>query len=109
MLRALRAPSGCIARMCRAIPTSPTSAKARDLRHGCFWHGHDCRARRAHAQGQRRYWRAKIARNRARDEANASKLAALGWRSLTVWECEIKDVGVLEKRLREFLLSNTGK
>jgi len=34
----------------------------------------------------------------------ASKaLRDLGWDVLTIWECEIKDRGVLAKRLRDFL------
>jgi DNA mismatch endonuclease, patch repair protein len=72
--------------------------------HGCFWHGHDCargaRAPKANAD----YWRAKIARNRARDEANRLRLAELGWRALAIWECELKDKDALEKKLRAFLL-----
>ncbi len=53
--------------------------------HGCFWHGHDCpRGARA-------------------PKANAEKLSELGWSALTVWECELKDLGELERRLRAFL------
>ncbi len=59
--------------------------------HGCFWHGHDCargaRAPKANAE----YWRAKIARNRARDARNVAALEALGWRVLIVPECALKD------------------
>lgn len=73
--------------------------------HGCFWHGHDCargaRAPKANAD----YWREKIARNRARDEAYRVRLAEQGWRALTVWECELKDRDALEKKLRDFLLN----
>jgi DNA mismatch endonuclease, patch repair protein len=71
--------------------------------HGCFWHGHDCprgaRAPKANAA----YWRAKIERNRARDDKNLAALAALGYRALIVWECELKDRAATESRLREFL------
>lgn len=71
--------------------------------HGCFWHGHDCargaRAPKANAD----YWRAKIARNVARDAGYRDRLAALGWRALVVWECELKDKAALTRRLREFL------
>lgn len=71
--------------------------------HGCFWHGHDCprgaRAPKANAE----YWRAKIARNRARDARNLEALAARGWRALVVWECELADMAALETRLRAFL------
>lgn len=72
--------------------------------HGCFWHGHDCargaRAPKANAD----YWRGKIARNVVRDACNLEALAALGWRSLTVWECELRDCAALEMKLRDFLL-----
>ena len=68
--------------------------------HGCFWHGHDC-ARGARVPKQNRaYWEAKVGRNRARDAANLERLQALGWRILTVWECELKDPAALEARLR---------
>ncbi len=67
--------------------------------HGCFWHGHDCkrgaRAPRANAD----YWRAKIARNRARDQAALEALAAEGWTALVVWECELRDEPAVAARL----------
>jgi DNA mismatch endonuclease (patch repair protein) len=71
--------------------------------HGCFWHGHDCargaRAPKANAE----YWRAKIGRNRARDARCEQELAALGWRVLVVWECELKAPDAVEQELRLFL------
>ena len=36
--------------------------------HGCFWHGHDCARGARMPKANADYWRAKIARNRARDE-----------------------------------------
>lgn len=71
--------------------------------HGCFWHGHDCTRGARTPKANADYWRAKIARNRARDAAHMARLAALGWRALTVWECELKDKSGLEKKLRDFL------
>ncbi len=71
--------------------------------HGCFWHGHDC-ARGARVPKQNRaYWEGKVGRNRARDAASLEKLEALGWRALTVWECELKDPAALEARLKAAL------
>ena len=35
--------------------------------HGCFWHGHDCARGARMPKTNTDYWRAKIARNRARD------------------------------------------
>jgi len=72
--------------------------------HGCFWHGHDCARGARMPKANADYWRAKIARNRARDEAHRARLAELGWRALTVWECELKDRDALERKLREFVL-----
>lgn len=54
---------------------------------GCFWHGHEgCRL--ARMPGTRtEFWKAKIQRNRSRDERSRLELDRLGWRHLTVWEC----------------------
>ena len=56
--------------------------------HGCFWHGHNCKRGARSPKTNGAYWRAKIGRNKARDEKNAAALEALGWRVVTVWECE---------------------
>jgi len=67
--------------------------------HGCFWHGHDCpRGARAPKQNAA-YWQAKIDRNRARDARNLVALEALGWRTLVLYECELKDEPALRARL----------
>jgi DNA mismatch endonuclease (patch repair protein) len=71
--------------------------------HGCFWHGHDCPRGARAPKDNAAYWRAKIGRNRARDAANLEALAALGWRTLVVYECALKDHAALDRRLREAL------
>lgn len=58
--------------------------------HGCFWHGHDCPRGARIPKTNTAYWTAKIARNQARDAAAIEALAALGWRSVVVWECALK-------------------
>jgi DNA mismatch endonuclease, patch repair protein len=63
--------------------------------HGCFWHGHECRAGRP-ASSNVSYWLPKIAQNRARDERKTAELVALGWRVMTVWECQTKGPGVAD-------------
>jgi DNA mismatch endonuclease (patch repair protein) len=70
--------------------------------HGCFWHGHDCARGARMPKANAAYWRAKIARNRARDAASTQALEADGWRVLTVWECELKRDD-LPDRLSAFL------
>lgn len=71
--------------------------------HGCFWHGHDC-ARGARVPVQNReYWTRKVARNMERDRKTQAALESLGWKSLVVWECEIKDQDRMRRVLRRFL------
>jgi DNA mismatch endonuclease, patch repair protein len=71
--------------------------------HGCFWHGHDCARGARMPKTNADYWRAKIDRNRARDERTLAALAAMGWRTLVVFECELRDVSGLRGRLEEAL------
>jgi DNA mismatch endonuclease (patch repair protein) len=71
--------------------------------HGCFWHGHDCARGARQPKANADYWTAKIARNRTRDEKNLAALAASGWRAKVVWECELKEIGKVERTLRRFL------
>ncbi|HSV01789.1 MAG TPA: DNA mismatch endonuclease Vsr [Phenylobacterium sp.] len=78
--------------------------------HGCFWHGHDCARGARVPKGNRDYWVAKVARNRARDAWSRSALDAAGWRVEVVWECELKDAAGLRERLAELLSpGNTGE
>ena len=71
--------------------------------HGCFWHGHDCARGARVPKANRDYWIAKVARNRARDEAAREALTGSGWRVETLWECELKDEGAVTARLEDLL------
>lgn len=75
--------------------------KAIILVHGCFWHQHSCRLGRTPRNNQR-YWVPKLAGNAARDRVVCRKLRELGWRVMTVWECQVKKPS-LAKRLERFL------
>ncbi len=70
--------------------------------HGCFWHAHSCKYGRA-PKSRQDYWLPKLQRNQERDAENRAELAALGWEVLTLWECELKDLGGLADRLEAFL------
>ena len=71
--------------------------------HGCFWHGHGCARGAREPKTNADYWRAKIARNRARDEAARAALIAGGWRVETLGECETRDATALSERLTRIL------
>ena len=104
LVRKLLTELGVRYRLHRAdLPSKPDIVMARRklviLIHGCFWHGHDC-ARGARIPKQNTdYWLAKVRRNRARDADTTARLTALGWRVETIWECEMKDLAALKRRL----------
>ncbi len=66
--------------------------------HGCFWHGHEVDGHIPHSNSE--YWRKKIERNQRRDERNKIELKKLGWRVMTIWECQLK-LAVREQTLLE--------
>jgi DNA mismatch endonuclease (patch repair protein) len=75
--------------------------------HGCFWHNHEgCPHARIPATGYP--WAAKFVRNRARDFRVRAELAALGWRTLWIWErafigAGALAVGELDRRIAAFI------
>ena len=71
--------------------------------HGCFWHGHEGCRRAAIPATRKEFWHTKISGNKARDKRNIAALENLGYRCLTVWQCEIKDTELLRQRLAAFL------
>jgi DNA mismatch endonuclease (patch repair protein) len=91
----------------RDLPGSPDlvfrSRKKVIFVHGCFWHGHRGCKTANKPKSRTQYWDEKFTRNKQRDARNQRALKALGWRSLVVWECELKDSVSLRRRLRIFL------
>jgi DNA mismatch endonuclease, patch repair protein len=70
--------------------------------HGCFWHWHGCAKGQA-PKSRLEYWAPKLQANRERDAAQVRALEGLGWRVLTVWQCETRDPEALMGRLKRFL------
>ena len=57
---------------------------------GCFWHGHEGCKYYTIPKTNTEFWVAKIRRNQERDLTVQHELAAMGWHSITIWECELK-------------------
>lgn len=69
--------------------------------HGCFWHRHSG-CKRASIPGTRtEFWLAKFQANVERDARLIRALRELGWRSLVIWECELRDPEVVRRRLQD--------
>ncbi|HBA70790.1 MAG: very short patch repair endonuclease [Geobacteraceae bacterium GWC2_55_20] len=67
--------------------------------HGCFWHRHkDCRFAYT-PKSRTEFWLKKLESNVIRDIQVKSDLELLGWRVITLWECELRDMDQLAARL----------
>jgi DNA mismatch endonuclease, patch repair protein len=77
--------------------------KAAVFVHGCFWHHHEGCRRATTPKSNREFWIGKFLANKIRDSEAIRTLAAAGWRTLVIWECETKDEGTMAQRLAEFL------
>ena len=57
---------------------------------GCFWHGHEGCRYYTIPKTNTEFWVNKVKRNRERDLKVQHELAAMGWHTITIWECELK-------------------
>jgi DNA mismatch endonuclease (patch repair protein) len=90
----------------KTLPGSPDIAFPKKKKvvfvHGCFWHGHNCKYGRL-PKSKTAYWNVKIEVNKERDHRNILKLKDLGWKSMIVWQCQLKDMTTTIKKLVAFL------
>lgn len=70
--------------------------------HGCFWHSHQCGGGRMPSQNTA-YWKQKLERTIQRDQDALAALTELGWKVTVLWECELQNLNLVERRLRRFL------
>lgn len=85
------------------LPGSPDianrSGKWAVFVHGCFWHQHPGCRRATVPKRNRDWWEEKFRDNQLRDARKVEALEALGYRVLTVWECETSDLRALGRKL----------
>ena len=58
--------------------------------HGCFWH-HCPKCKPNLPKSNTEYWKIKFKRNKERDTRKIKALKDAGWKTLVVWEHEIKE------------------
>ncbi len=71
--------------------------------HGCFWHRHPGCKYATTPKSNQEYWKPKFERNQIRDQEVQTSLKGEDWKTLVIWECEIKDEEKLRKRIQQFL------
>ena len=88
----------------RSLPGSPDIVlpkfKTVIFVHGCFWHGHSCKAAKL-PKTRKEFWQAKIKRNLDRDESTLLDLKALGWTIIVIWQCEINTIAKMASCLNK--------
>ncbi len=57
---------------------------------GCFWHGHKGCKYFVVPKTRTEWWLNKIKETQKRDRENKIQLNILGWKVITIWECELK-------------------
>ena len=67
--------------------------------HGCFWHRHKgCKAS-TNPKSHKRFWSDKFARNIANDKKHRRQLRHMGWKVVTVWQCQLKRPDLVLRRI----------
>jgi DNA mismatch endonuclease (patch repair protein) len=70
---------------------------------GCMWHQHpdpDCKLARM-PKSRLDFWEAKLRSNAERDRRQEAGLAAMGWRLIVIWECEVPDESRVQAVINE--------
>lgn len=95
-------------RLNRSLPSRPDVVLPRwktvVLVHGCFWHRHAGCAATTTPKTRRAFWTTKFEANVARDKLQRRQLRMLGWRVVTVWECETRLPTKLRRRLQKLFV-----
>jgi DNA mismatch endonuclease (patch repair protein) len=66
--------------------------------HGCFWHRHTGCGFAYFPKSRKAFWQNKFTENVKRDVLKAAALSSLGWKVITIWECEVAHpAGILER------------
>ena len=73
---------------------------------GCFWHGHEGCKYFVVPKTRTKWWKNKINRTKELDDKNLSELNNSGWKTILIWECQLKPAQIettLETLLLHFL------
>src|SRR5690606_37405305 len=70
--------------------------------HGCFWHGHENCKYFVVPKTRTEWWLNKINSNKKKDTESMYALKKLGWKVITIWECELKP-NTKDKKLKSII------
>jgi len=67
--------------------------------HGCFWHRHENCKYAYNPKSRIEFWKKKFVENINRDKKVQNELSELGWKVEIIWECETKNLDLLENKI----------
>lgn len=71
--------------------------------HGCFWHRHEGCRLAYNPKSRIEFWQRKFEENVKRDKENLLRLKESDWKVIVIWECELKDIENLTRKLTNSL------
>ena len=78
--------------------------------HGCFWHRHKGCKYAYNPKSRQEFWKEKFQHNIKRDKKKRDELERLGWKVLIIWECQLKDLTIVQNKIESSLYNqNNGQ
>ena len=75
--------------------------------HGCFWHQHPGCRKATIPETNKDFWTEKLTKNTTRDFLICNELKKQGWKTIIVWQCELKKIlEVPDFLLKQIILSD---
>ena len=75
--------------------------------HGCFWHQHPGCRKATIPETNKDFWTEKLTKNTTRDFLICNELKKQGWKTIIVWQCELKKIlEVPDILLKQIILSD---
>ena len=75
--------------------------------HGCFWHRHENCKYASTPKTRKEFWESKFKANVKRDLEIQEKIKNIGWQSVVIWECQVKNKSFLTKKfVRKLIMTN---
>ena len=68
---------------------------------GCFWHG--CPIHGQLPESNRDFWMRKLQRDKSRDILVNSELRKRGWKTVRIWQHELRDANKVARRLARYI------
>jgi len=69
--------------------------------HGCFWHRHENCKYASIPKTRKEFWESKFKANVKRDKEIQEKIKNIGWKSVVIWECELKSTKQIKQKFLE--------